>query len=141
QGWDRVVLAPNGNGKLDEFVAMDQPVDPAKDKRVNTGFYAVMPHPTDGSIWGAQAALGPAMVTRTGAIIRFDPKTGLSEIYNVPAPGFGVRGADIDKKGVIWASLASGHLGSFGRSRCKVLTRPAASGAQCPEGQTVQRTV
>jgi hypothetical protein len=136
QGWAPFVLDTNGNGKLDEFVAMDQPVDPAKDKRVNTGFYAVMPHPTDGSIWGAQAALGPAMVMRTGTIIRFDPKTGLSEVYNVPAPGFGVRGADIDKKGVIWASLASGHLGSFDRSKCKVLNGPTATGDHCPEGWT-----
>ena len=136
QGWAPFVLDTNGNGKLDEFVAMDQPVDPAKDKRVNTGFYAVMPHPTDGSIWGAQAALGPAMVMGTGTIIRFDPKTGLSEVYNVPAPGFGVRGADIDKKGVIWASLASGHLGSFDRSKCKVLNGPTATGDHCPEGWT-----
>jgi len=26
------------------------------------------------------------------------PETAVSEIYNVPMPGFGVRGADIDSK-------------------------------------------
>src|SRR5437867_2781768 len=45
--------------------------------------------------------------------IRFDPTTGLSEVYNVPASAFGLRGGDIDKNGVVWASMSSGHLGSF----------------------------
>jgi streptogramin lyase len=52
-------------------------------------------------------------------ILRFDPKTGLSEIYNVPLPGLGIRGGDIDKNGVVWASLTSGHLASFDRRKCK----------------------
>ncbi len=34
-------------------------------------------------------------------------------------PGFGPRGGDIDSKGVVWVSLASGHIGSFDRSKCK----------------------
>ena len=112
----------------------NQPVDPTKDKRVNTGFYAVMPSPVDGSIWGARAALGPQMLHQTGHVIRFDPKTGLSEIYNVPPPGFGPRGGDIDSHGVVWVSLASGDLGSFDRSKCKVLNGPTATGDHCPEG-------
>jgi streptogramin lyase len=58
--------------------------------------HAVMPNPADGSIWGSVAFRYP------GAVLRFDPRTRLSEIYNVPAPGFGVRGADIDRKGVLW---------------------------------------
>jgi hypothetical protein len=134
QGWAPMVLDTNGNGKLDEFVAADKPAEPGKDKRVIAGFYAVMPNPVDGSVWGTQAALGPAMLHRPGAVIRFDPKTGLSEVYNVPMPGFGVRGGDIDKNGVVWVSLASGHLGSFDRSKCKVLNGPTATGDHCPEG-------
>ena len=31
----------------------EQPVDPTKDKRIVAGFYAVMPSPVDGSIWGS----------------------------------------------------------------------------------------
>src|SRR5205823_10734857 len=59
----------------------------------------------------------------------------LAEIYNVPAPGFGPRGADIDKKGVVWVSLGSGHLGSFDRKKCKApLNGPNATGDHCPEG-------
>src|SRR3990170_4465116 len=44
-------------------------------------------------------------------------------------------GGDIDKKGVVWVSLASGHLGSFDRKKCKgPLNGPKATGDHCPEG-------
>jgi hypothetical protein len=53
----------------------------------------------------------------------------------VPKPGFGIRGADIDRNGVVWASLASGHLASFDRRKCKgPLNGPKATGDHCPEG-------
>jgi hypothetical protein len=53
----------------------------------------------------------------------------------VPSPGYGVRGADIDRNGVVWMGLASGHLGSFDRRRCKApLNGPNATGDHCPEG-------
>lgn len=133
QGWTTLVLDTNGNGKRDEAVEPNQPVDPTKDKRILAGFYAVMPHPTDGSIWGASRS-------NPGSVVRLTPgedpsQTALAEIYNVPMPGFGVRGGDIDKKGVVWVSLASGHLGSFDRSKCKApLNGPKATGNHCPEG-------
>jgi hypothetical protein len=65
-----------------------------------------------------------------------DPShTALAEVYNVAAPGFGPRGGDIDKNGVVWVSLASGHLGSFDRRKCKgPLNGPKATGDHCPEG-------
>jgi hypothetical protein len=88
-----------------------------------------MPNPADGSVWGSVWGQIP------GAIVRFDPRTLLTEIYNVPAPGFGVRGADIDRNGVVWVSLASGHLGRFDRRQCKgPLNGPTATGDHCPEG-------
>ena len=80
------------------------------------------------------------MFGNPGAIVRLDPgsnppETALAEIYNVPMPGFGLRGGDIDSKGVVWVSLASGHLGSFDRRKCKgPLNGPTATGDQCPEG-------
>jgi hypothetical protein len=49
-------------------------------------------------------------------------------------PGYGVRGGDIDGKGVVWISLGSGHLASFDRSKCKVLNGPTATGNHCREG-------
>jgi hypothetical protein len=133
QGWTALILDTNGNGRRDAYVEANQPVDPAKDKRIVAGFYAVMPSPVDNSVWGS-------FRSNPGAVVRLDPgsnppETALAEIYNVPPPGFGVRGADIDKKGIVWVSLASGHLGSFDRSKCKgPLNGPKATGDHCPEG-------
>ncbi len=134
QGWTALIVDTNGNGRRDDnYVGPDDPVDPTKDKRMDTGFYAVMPHPKDGSVWGAYRG-------QPGAVVRVvpganPPETTLTEVYNVPKPGFGVRGGDIDKKGVVWVSLASGHIGSFDRGKCKgPLNGPKATGDHCPEG-------
>ena len=132
QGWAPFVLDTNGNGKLDDYTEPGQQVDPNKDMRVFGGSYAVMPHPADGSIWYTVS-----IFTGRPGVLRFDPKTKLSEIYYIPLPGFGPRGGDIDSKGVVWVSLASGHLGSFDRSKCKgPLNGPTATGDHCPEGWT-----
>ena len=64
QGWTALVLDTNGNGKRDAYVEPDQPLDPAKDKRINSPFYAVMPSPVDGSIWGS--TLGSARARSCG---------------------------------------------------------------------------
>ena len=75
-----------------------------------------------------------------GAVVRLvpganPPETALAEVYTVPLPGFGARGGDIDSKGVVWVSLASGHIGSFDRRKCKApLNGPKATGDHCPEG-------
>jgi hypothetical protein len=136
QGWTALVLDTNGNGKRDEYVEPDQPIDPAKDQRVNAGFYAVMPSPVDGSVWGSFRRGSASGVVRLNPGSN-PPQTALTEIYHVPMPGFGVRGADIDGKGVVWVSLASGHLGSFDRRKCKApLSGPKATGDHCPEGWT-----
>jgi len=132
QGWSPFILDTNGNGKRDDYVEPNEPIDPAKDKRIvpGSGPYAVMPHPIDGSVWYTVGVFGGPP-----GFLRFDPATGLSEVYNVPAPGFGIRGGDIDKNGVVWASLSSGHLGSFDRRKCKgPLNGPNATGNHCPEG-------
>jgi hypothetical protein len=137
-GWTPLVLDTNGNGKRDAgWVEPNQAVDPTKDKRIVAGFYAVMPNPADGSIWGSWR-------NSRGAVVRLDPGSdpnqALAEVYNVPMPGYGVRGADIDSKGVVWVSLSSGHLGEFDRSKCKgPLNGPTATGDHCPEGWTMHK--
>jgi hypothetical protein len=137
QGWAPFILDTNGNGKRDEWVEPNEPVDPAKDKRVVIGYYGVAVNPVDGSIWGSSLGF-------PGYVARFDPgsnpsETGLTEIYEAPAEvnGYGVRGMDIDRNGVAWVSLSSGHLGSFDRRKCKVLDGPTATGKHCPEGWTL----
>ena len=132
QGWSPFILDTNGNGKRDDYAEHDQPIDPAKDKRIApaSGPYAVMPSPVDGSIW---YTIG--VFTGTPGFLRFDPKTQLTEVYNVPLPAFGIRGGDIDKDGVLWGSASSGHLVSFDRRKCKgPLNGPKATGDHCPEG-------
>jgi hypothetical protein len=133
QGWTAAILDTNGNGKRDEYTEPNQPADPAKDQRINPAFYSIMVSPADGSIWGSTFGY-------PGSVIRIapganPPATAIAEVYNVPAPGYGSRGADIDRNGVVWVSLGSGHLGSFDRRKCKgPLNGPKATGDHCAEG-------
>src|SRR5437867_2638215 len=136
QGWTALVLDTNGNGKRDDYVEPDQPVDPTKDKRVVAAFYGIGVNSADGSIWGSVLGF-PRYV------IRLDPgpnppATALAEIFEPPLPGYGPRGMDIDRQGVVWTPLSSGHLASFDRRRCKgPLNGPTATGQHCPEGWTL----
>jgi hypothetical protein len=139
QGWAPLILDTNGNGRQDDYVEPGEPLDPELDMRISASFYAIMPNPADGSVWGSTSFTFP------GALIRLDPgpnppETALAEIYNIPLPGFASRGADIDRNGVVWVSLGSGHLGEFDRSKCKgPLNGPTATGDHCPEGWTFHR--
>ncbi len=143
QGWTALILDTNGNGRRDEYVEPNAPLDPAKDKRINTGqygsVYALAPAP-DGSVWGTTFGF-------PGAIIRLSPgadppETALTEVFEVPwnhpgfpNVGFSPRGGDVDRNGVYWAALASGHLASFDRRKCRgPLNGPSATGRHCPEG-------
>ena len=138
QGWTPFVLDTNGNGRRDEWVEPNQPVDPAKDKRVQVSMYSVVVNPNDGSVWGTSMGF-------PGHVVRVAPgpdptHTAITEIYEPPFPGYGPRGGDIGRDGIFWASLASGHLGKFDRSRCKgPLNGPNATGKHCPEGWTLYR--
>ena len=142
QGWTALILDTNGNGKRDEYVEADQPIDPKKDKRIIAGFYGVIPSPADGSVWGSSLGF-------PGSVVRLNPgtnppETALAEIYevpwnnpNAPVQGFSPRGLDIDRNGVVWTVIASGHFASFDRRKCKVLNGPTATGQHCPEGWTL----
>ncbi len=137
QGWSPFILDTNGNGKRDAYVEPNQPADPAKDTRVAANLYSVGFNPVDGSVWGTQLGY-------PGRVVRIAPgpdptHTALTEVYEPPFPGYGPRGGDIDRNGVFWASLASGHLGKFERSKCKVRNGPTATGKHCPEGWTLYR--
>src|SRR2546425_2324894 len=142
QGWTALVLDTNGNGKRDAYVEPDQPLDPTKDKRFGGAFYAVAPAP-DGSVWGSVLGF-------PGAVVRLNPGTNppgtaLAEVYEppfnnpkAPVQGFSPRGMDVDREGVVWAALASGHLASFDRRKCNgPLNGPNATGQHCPEGWTL----
>ena len=136
QGWTPFIVDTNGNGKRDAYVEPNQPTDPTKDKRVLVTTYAVAVSPSDGAVWGTEVAY-PGRIVRVAPGAN-PPETALAEVYQVPLPGFSPRGGDVDSNGVYWAALASGHLGSFDRRKCKVLNGPtAATGTHCPEGWTL----
>jgi hypothetical protein len=138
QGWTPFILDTNGNGKRDEWVEPNQPVDASKDKRVQVSLYSINVNPIDGSVWGTSMGF-------PGHVVRVAPgpdptHTAITEIYEPPFPGYGPRGGDIGRDGIFWASLASGHLGKFDRSKCKgPLNGPNATGKHCPEGWTLYR--
>lgn len=142
QGWTALIIDTNGNGRRDAYVEPDQPRDPAKDTRFGSAFYAASPA-SDGSIWGSVLGF-------PGAVVRLNPgtnppETALAEVYEPPLAladgkvgGFSPRGMDVDRDGVAWVSLASGHLASFDRRKCKgPLNGPKATGQHCLEGWTL----
>ncbi len=143
QGWTALILDTNGNGRRDEYVEPDEPIDPTKDKRIRSGYYGVAVNPNDGTIWGSSLGF-------PGGILRLDPgpnlpATALTEFYappwdnpEAPVQGYSPRGMDIDRDGVVWTPLASGHLASFDRRKCTgPLNGPTATGQHCPEGWTL----
>ena len=143
QGWTVQVLDTNGNGRRDEYVEPGEPMDPAKDTRIERGFYGVAPSPLDGSIWGSTVGF-------PGGLVRIVPgddpvNTALAEFFEVPwhdpdvsVQGYSPRGMDVDSNGVVWTVLSSGHLASFDRRQCKgALNGPTATGKHCGEGWTL----
>jgi hypothetical protein len=92
-------------------------------------------------VWGSQLGY-------PGAIVRLNPgsnppETALAEVFeppmkgDVPVQGYSPRGMDIDRNGVAWVAMASGHMASFDRRKCKgPLNGPKATGQQCAEGWT-----
>ena len=102
----------------------------------------VAPAP-DGSVWGSQlgfpgrghparARIEPAG-DGAGGGLRAAVRTIRSRVQ-----GFSPRGMDVDRNGVAWAALASGHMASFDRRKCKgPLNGPNATGQHCPEGWTL----
>jgi hypothetical protein len=122
QGWTATVLDTNGNGRRDQ-----------EDTVIKAGFYGIAVNPNDGTVWGS--VLGyPGYVARLNPGSN-PPATALTEVFEPPLPGYGPRGMDIDRRGVAWVSLASGHLASFDRGRCQgPLNGPTATGRHCPEG-------
>jgi hypothetical protein len=135
QGWTPLIVDTNGNGKRDEgYNEPGQEPDYSKDTRLPYGMYAMAYSPADKVLWSSSLA-------HPGYIIRLDPgpnppDTALAEIYKVPLPGYGIRGMDVDRNGVAWLPLDSGHLASFDRRKCKgPLNGPGAEkGEKCPEG-------
>ena len=142
QGWTALIVDTNGNGKTRRLRRAERA---ASIRRRTNGwaaaFYAVSPAP-DGSVWGSVLGF-------PGSVVRLNPganppETAMAEIFEppmknatTPVEGYSPRGMDVDRNGVAWIAMASGHLASFDRRKCKgPLNGPAATGQHCPEGWT-----
>ena len=125
QGWTATVLDTNGNGRRDEG-----------DTAIKAAFYGIAVNPADGTVWGSVLGF-PGYITRLSPGSN-PPATALTEVFEPPLPGYGPRGMDIDRNGVAWTPLSSGHLASFDRRKCNgPLNGPQATGPHCPEGWTL----
>jgi hypothetical protein len=150
QGWCMPHFDVDGDGRIEPgvdryvFEHLGRPTGTLAGMRIPAGvLYSVIAHPTDGSVWTAVPGPMP------GRIVRIDPETCVSEVYEPPfnnpavnVNGYTPRGIDVDSHGVIWTALAgSGHLASFDRRKCRVLTgAEAMTGQHCPEGWTLYRS-
>ena len=147
QGWCPLIVDYNGDGVIGEYTEIDEPVNPLLDRRVPGGAYGIIVNPVDGSVWFANPGV-------PGRIVRLEvganpPSTCRAEVYEPPFANAGLpgvnaytpRGIDVDRNGVIWTALAgSGHMASFDRNKCTVITGAAATGQHCVEGWTLYRS-
>ena len=156
QGWCPTVIDTNGDGAITKpWNEPGDEIDPARDTRLDGFAYGIIPNPVDGSIWITRGSMSGPATEFPGSILRLDPgesppETCSAEIYEPPfenpavgpeAWGFGPRGIDVDRDGVLWTALSgSGHLASFDRRKCAVLNGPTATGQHCPEGWTLHST-
>jgi hypothetical protein len=141
QGWCPQIVDTNGDGRITRpWNEWGGEFNARRDSEVRYNLYSIIPSPVDGSVWGASEQF-------PGYIVHVDrganpPETCITEVYQVPDPGFDPRGIDIDSNGIVWTALAgSSHLASFDRSKCTVLNGPETlGGTHCEEGWTLYRT-
>ena len=138
QGWSPFILDTNGNGKRDDYVEPNQPVDPAKDKRIVPRLRSLC---RDAASDGRLDLVHRRRVRRCTGVpaLRSGDRT-VGNLSTCRRTGYGIRGGDIDKNGVVWGSASNGSLVSFDRRKCKgPLNGPKATGDHCPEGWTFYR--
>jgi len=135
QGWTQIVVDSNANGVRDDT-----------DTKLRAAFYGVTPSTVDNSVWGQAMDAGFSRMDQPGYILHLIPgsnpaQTALTEVFLPPEGTFGSRGLDMGTDGVVWTALASGHIASFDRRKCKgpVNGPDAASGKLCREGWTLYR--
>lgn len=155
QGWCALIIDHNGDGVIGDYTEPDEALNAELDWRINPGSYGLSVNPVDNSIWFAAPGVGtnrPAEDGIPGRILRLDlgdnpPLSCRTEVYEPPfgenstLNAFTPRGVDVDRNGIVWTALAgSGHLASFDRSKCGVLSGPTATGQHCVEGWTLYQT-
>jgi hypothetical protein len=154
QGWCPTVLDTNGDGVITK--PWNEPArggqsathDASRDTRVVVGSYGVIGDPTDHQAVWISSNRFPGRLARLH-VGDNPPETCLTEMFEVPSvldatvpkekTGFGSRGLDIDRDGVIWTALSgSSHFASFDRTKCPVHNGPTTiEGRHCVDGWTL----
>jgi hypothetical protein len=157
QGWCPTVIDTSGDGKIsapwnepnrrNEYQSFDATLD----TRVVVGSYGIIGDPTDDKAVWISATQFPGRLARLH-VGDNPPETCVTEMYEVPSvldpnvpkekTGFGSRGIDIDRNGVIWTALSgSSDFASFDRTKCAVTNGPTvAGGRHCVDGWTLYPT-
>ena len=135
QGWSPFVLDTNGNGKRRRI----HRAEPAGGCRQGHAHHRRL-RPLRGDA-ASDRRLGLVHRRRVraarGGFLRFDPEdASCPRSINVPKPGYRpARRRHRQERRASGGRLASGHLGSFDRRKCKApLNGPKATGNHCPEG-------
>ena len=123
QGWTPFVLDTNGNGKRDDYVEPDQPVDPAKDKRVVAGLYGVAVNPGGRHGLGHRRSAIPGYVVRVNPGRRSDATPRSPKSTSPPTPGLRRRAAATST-----ATASSGR-----RSRAAIWRASTAASARAAQ--------
>ena len=157
QGWCPTVLDTSGDGTIS--APWNEPdrgggyenLDTNLDTRVVVGSYGIIGDPTDDKAVWISSTRFPGRLARLH-IGDNPPETCVTEMYEVPSvldpnvpreqTGFGSRGIDIDRNGVVWTALSgSSHFASFDRTKCAVTSGPTvADGRHCVDGWTLYPT-
>ena len=157
QGWCPTVLDTSGDGTIS--APWNEPgrrggyedFDANLDTRMVVGSYGIIGDPTDDKAVWISSTRFPGRLARLH-VGENPPETCVTEMYEVPSvldpnvpkekTGFGSRGIDIDRNGVVWTALSgSSHFASFDRTKCAVTNGPTVlDGRHCVDGWTLYPT-
>ena len=157
QGWCPTVLDTNGDGTIS--TPWNEPdrrgeyedFDTNLDTRVVVGSYGIIGDPTDDKAVWISSTRFPGRLARLH-VGDNPPETCVTEMYEVPSvldpnvpraqTGFGPRGIDSDRNGIVWTALSgSSHFASFDRTKCALTNGPSvADGRHCVGGGTLYPT-
>jgi hypothetical protein len=141
------VVDTNLDGKITApWTEPEQPVDPAKDHRIDFNCAEITVNQKDGSLW---CSVAPGRRRDQSRLTRIEkgknpPQSCKAEFFepppNQPMEVFASGGVTSDSHGVVWQNWrGSGHFAAFDRSKCKTTNDPKATGQSCPEGWTFYR--
>jgi hypothetical protein len=143
QGWTALIVDTNGNGRRDAYVEPDQAgrsdEGQAHQRAVLRGVAGAGRFRVglDARFPGRHHAAGSGIESAGNRADGNLRAAGVDRPQGRTCSGFSPRGMDVDRNGVAWVALASGHMASFDRRKCKApLNGPKATGQHCREGWT-----